>query len=95
MLFDLTHDKLVFNDEIVLDTDTGRARLRLRGIIYGGQGHFTCRFIQSDGTIWFHDGITTGSSCLRESKVQDIGDRLQLHRCGEKTAAAVIYALVP
>ncbi|KAJ6552778.1 hypothetical protein B0H19DRAFT_1072279 [Mycena capillaripes] len=29
--------------------------LKLRGIIYGGQGHFTCRYIEKSGEIWFHD----------------------------------------
>ncbi|KAJ7153845.1 hypothetical protein C8R46DRAFT_897874 [Mycena filopes] len=93
MLFDLTHDKILFSDKLEFEIGGKREILRLRGIIYGGQGHFTCRYVQRQGQMWFHDGITTGSSCLRESMLQDVDDRLRLHRCGEKAAIAVLYAL--
>ncbi|KAJ7027195.1 hypothetical protein C8F04DRAFT_965550 [Mycena alexandri] len=92
MLFDLTHDKLLFSDDLTFEVRNQQINMKLRGIIYGGQNHFTCRYIQSDGSMWFHDGITTGSTCLRETKVQDVENRLQLHKCGEKTAVALIYA---
>ncbi|KAJ6545642.1 hypothetical protein B0H19DRAFT_877404, partial [Mycena capillaripes] len=65
---------------------------KLRGIIYGGQGHFTCRYIEKGGEIWFHDGITTGRRCLPDIDIHRVQDRLSLHRCGEKKAVAVIYA---
>ncbi|KAJ7715842.1 hypothetical protein B0H16DRAFT_1232780, partial [Mycena metata] len=64
----------------------------LRGIIYGGQPDFTCRYIQNDGKMWFHDGITTGSSCLRQVDLYTLQDRLVLQKCGGKTTVAVIYA---
>ncbi|KAJ7018503.1 hypothetical protein C8F04DRAFT_977220 [Mycena alexandri] len=63
----------------------------LRGIIYGGQAHFTARFVGRDGTLWFHDGITTGSNCIEEVNESALTDRVVLNRCGEKTVAA-IYA---
>ncbi|KAJ6480466.1 hypothetical protein C8R47DRAFT_1050141 [Mycena vitilis] len=66
--------------------------MRLRGIVYGGQGHFTCRLIRKDGRMWFHDGITTGRNCLPEANFHAIEDRLVLHKCGEKKAVCVIYA---
>ncbi|KAJ7015742.1 hypothetical protein C8F04DRAFT_985019 [Mycena alexandri] len=66
--------------------------MKLRGIIYAGQAHFTCRYIERDGTMWFHDGITTGRNCLEEVKLQSLPDKLILHRCGEKRVTAVIYA---
>ncbi|KAJ7784232.1 hypothetical protein B0H16DRAFT_1296279 [Mycena metata] len=66
--------------------------LKLRGIIYAGQSHFTCRFIERGGKMWFHDGITTGRRCLPEININRVEDKLSLHRCGEKRAVAVIYA---
>ncbi|KAJ7015909.1 hypothetical protein C8F04DRAFT_984446, partial [Mycena alexandri] len=48
--------------------------MKLRGIIYAGQAHFTCRYIERDGTMWFHDGITTGRNCLEEVKLQSLPD---------------------
>ena len=37
--------------------------LKLRGIVYHGNNHFTSRIISSEGHIWFHDGMSTGSTC--------------------------------
>ncbi|KAJ7016600.1 hypothetical protein C8F04DRAFT_981158 [Mycena alexandri] len=93
MVFDLSSDRLVFNDDLKFSCGEETIVMKLRGIIYGGQNHFTCRYVQQDGTVWFHDGITTGSSCLRENKLQDLKDRLCLHRCGAKLAVAAIYAI--
>ncbi|KAJ7934892.1 hypothetical protein B0H13DRAFT_1591282, partial [Mycena leptocephala] len=53
---------------------------RLRGIIYGGQGHFTCRFIDKAGDIWFHDGMVTGRNCLPEINIRRVADRLSLQK---------------
>ncbi|KAJ7929802.1 hypothetical protein B0H13DRAFT_1595936, partial [Mycena leptocephala] len=62
------------------------------GIIYGGQNHFTSRFIAKDGSMWFHDGITTGSNCIHEVNIQSLPDKLVLHQCGEKKVVSVVYA---
>ncbi|KAJ7183739.1 hypothetical protein C8R46DRAFT_883813 [Mycena filopes] len=94
MLLDLSHDKLLFSNELAFQVNGVEVKMKLRGVIYGGQGHFTCRVVQRDRTMWFHDGITTGSSCLRETNLQDVDDRLRLHKCGEKIAVAVVYARV-
>jgi hypothetical protein len=41
--------------------------LKMRGMIYVGQGHFTCRVVGKDGSMFFHDGIiTTGRNCIPE-----------------------------
>ncbi|KAJ6574183.1 hypothetical protein B0H19DRAFT_935138 [Mycena capillaripes] len=64
----------------------------LCGIIYGGEGHFTYRYVKKGGEMWFHDGITTGGDCLPEVGIHRVQDRLILRRCGEKKAVAVIYA---
>ncbi|KAJ7102042.1 hypothetical protein C8R44DRAFT_576793, partial [Mycena epipterygia] len=65
---------------------------RLRGVIYGGQSHFTCRYVERDGEIWFHDGITTGRRCVREGNLRELDNLMDLQKCGEKYAVAVLYA---
>ncbi|KDR75354.1 hypothetical protein GALMADRAFT_69980 [Galerina marginata CBS 339.88] len=60
--------------------------LFLEGIIYYGENHFTCRMF-SDTSVWFHDGILTGSNAYRESPTEL---RSMLHR-GTTTAIGVIY----
>ncbi|KAJ6460798.1 hypothetical protein C8R47DRAFT_993771 [Mycena vitilis] len=92
ILLDLSSDRLVFSDELRFTCQGAVVSLKLRGIIYGGGHHFTCRYIEKDGEMWFHDGITTGRDCLPEIALGRVQDRLSLHRCGEKKAVAVIYA---
>ncbi|KAJ7878726.1 hypothetical protein B0H13DRAFT_1631019, partial [Mycena leptocephala] len=57
------------------------------GIMYGGQNHFTCRFVDRQGEIWFHDGITTGSTCNPEVNIATVTNLLNLHSCGEKKSS--------
>ncbi|KAH9855420.1 hypothetical protein C2E23DRAFT_723963 [Lenzites betulinus] len=38
----------------------------LRGLIYWGSDHFTSRYIDRSGDVWYNDGITTGSECILE-----------------------------
>ncbi|KAJ6629570.1 hypothetical protein B0H10DRAFT_1712089, partial [Mycena sp. CBHHK59/15] len=49
-------------------------KTKLRGIIYGGQADFTARLVDRDGGMWFHDGITTRSSCLAEINLRVVPD---------------------
>ncbi|KAJ7452797.1 hypothetical protein FB451DRAFT_1050601 [Mycena latifolia] len=92
ILLDINHPRLSFDRELGFDCNGSLIKMKLRGIVYGGQGHFTCRFIDAYDAVWFHDGITTGRRCLQQQ--EDIGsvDMMGLHRCGEKHAVAVIYA---
>ncbi|KAJ6522930.1 hypothetical protein DFH09DRAFT_938153 [Mycena vulgaris] len=92
MLIDINHDRLSFSDQLGFDSAGVMVKLNLRGIIYGGQNHFTCRFIDSNGTVWFHDGISTGRTCIRDASLEGRYDPMALHKCGEKLAVAVIYA---
>jgi hypothetical protein len=32
------------------------------GVVYLGDEHFTCRVVKPNGTLWYHDGILTGST---------------------------------
>ncbi|KAJ7156500.1 hypothetical protein C8R43DRAFT_883895 [Mycena crocata] len=66
--------------------------MKPRGIIYGGQQHFTCRIVDADGNMWFHDGIGTRNACIPEINIQTVADPLALHKCGEKNVVAVVYA---
>jgi hypothetical protein len=94
LLLDIFDDRLIFDREIAIDCDGYLGKMRLRGIIYGGQGHFTSRFVDVHGYMWFHDGITTGSTCLPEANLLPVSDPLSLHYYGEKKAVAVLYARV-
>jgi hypothetical protein len=38
----------------------------VRGLVYHGNFHFTSHIIGTNGIVWYHDGMTTGSSCENE-----------------------------
>ena len=70
--------------------------LKLRGIIYLGQFHFTCRLFGQDESIWYHDGQITGRSSVFQSYIQDVGDMNTLLHVNNgdwrKAAVTAIYA---
>jgi hypothetical protein len=45
MLLDITHEKLIFDDQLTFLLSASPVTLKIRGILYGGHGHFTCRVI--------------------------------------------------
>ncbi|KAJ7488887.1 hypothetical protein FB451DRAFT_1521657 [Mycena latifolia] len=92
LLIDINNDRLKCDKELGFNCDNSLVKLRLRGIIYGGQSHFTCRFIDKDSNVWFQDGISTGRRCVRETNLTDVEDMTVLQKCGRKKAVAVIYA---
>ncbi|KAJ7697463.1 hypothetical protein B0H17DRAFT_866647, partial [Mycena rosella] len=63
IVLEINHKRLHFDEELVFDCNGALVKLKLRGIIYGGQGHFTCRFVDRGGVLWFHDGIATARRC--------------------------------
>lgn len=46
----------------------------LRGVVYLGSEHFISHVIGTDGAIWFHDGIATHSTCIREGHLNNLPD---------------------
>jgi hypothetical protein len=64
--------------------------LPLKGVIYSGNFHFTCRLI-SDKDVWFHDGMITKSKCQKEGHVTDFTDKqFMIHN--SNPAVLAIYA---
>ncbi|KAJ7441125.1 hypothetical protein FB451DRAFT_1106259, partial [Mycena latifolia] len=86
ILIDVNDERLTFDEELAFDCNDQLVRLKLRGIIYGGQAHFTCRFIDDSGYAWFHDGIATGRRCVPDQPLRAFTGENSLQRCGEKTA---------
>ena len=100
MCFNVVPKMLVFSvqDESVIvskkisfrDGDT-RAVFSLKGVIYFGDFHFTAR-VCAEGSVWFHDGMTTGRGCTYEKKLAEFADS-ELSTCRGKCLTLVIYAL--
>ncbi|KAK0235584.1 hypothetical protein EDD85DRAFT_837352 [Armillaria nabsnona] len=57
----------------------------LSGIVYYGNGHFTARFIDLDGSVWFNDGIMQARGARREGTtvnvnlMQDVSGKTRDH----------------
>ena len=88
--------KLNLKPKLELTINNTIRHLRLRGIIYVGQFHFTSRLFKENGSIWYHDGQTTGRSCTFEGYLQNLENTNSLLEAGEgflkKMAVSVIYA---
>jgi hypothetical protein len=71
-------------------------RYQLRGVVYHGANHFTSRIISANLQVWFHDGISTGSSMVHEGTLSAFGD-LTVCDAGvtRRHATIAIYVLVP
>ncbi|KAF8883853.1 hypothetical protein BD779DRAFT_1443555, partial [Infundibulicybe gibba] len=61
----------------------------LRGIIYFGSSHFTCRIITEDGISWYHDGVDTGKNTEYEGP---LSTSINLLQCEGREATAAIYS---
>lgn len=92
----LNHDASVLAPYIKVPFRGKVYKLRLRGIVYGGGYHFTSRVIDVDGTIWFHDGQVTKSTCRRDGSLNRLTRYENLRFCGRepyrKKAMQLIYA---
>ncbi|KAJ6459423.1 hypothetical protein DFH09DRAFT_864666, partial [Mycena vulgaris] len=71
MLLYLDHDRLTFDPVLSFDVAGQNKCMKLKGIIYGGHGHFTCRVIGLTGAMWYNDGMTTGRQCIQEVNIGD------------------------
>jgi Helitron helicase-like domain at N-terminus/PIF1-like helicase len=76
-----------------LSHSLGAINYRLKGLIYWGEFHFVSRIIDNNGQVWFHDGMTTGSSCEWERTLDLSSDTEWMKRAGEKVLCLCIYAL--
>ena len=92
LVFNIPEHRGILDREINMKGINGRNTiLKLRGIIYHGNFHFTSRIIANDSKIWYHDGIATGSNAIMDG---NMGNKTNsnLTKCKGKVIALVIYA---
>ena len=86
---DFGNKHIQIDHSFTIMVDGERVNYTLCGVIYYGNSHFTSQVIQSNGTVWFHDGIATGTSMRYDGTLDGLNDDLTL--CRSKTAVAAIY----
>jgi hypothetical protein len=72
-------------------TDAGIKTLKLRGIVYHGQYHFTSRIISNENQVWYHDGMVIGQSCINEGGLSNLCDE-KLKNCRQRNLVLALYA---
>jgi hypothetical protein len=91
LMFSLNVTGIAISKSIrIKDANNKDTVLPLKGIVYLGNFHFTCRII-SDKNVWFHDGITTKSKCDKVGHITDFSDKMFM-TCNNKHAVLAIYA---
>ncbi|KAJ7204548.1 hypothetical protein C8J57DRAFT_1045330 [Mycena rebaudengoi] len=76
----------------------GETCQRLHGLIYHSpgavMGHFTSVLLDRHGSMWYHDGITTGSFCTPNGQISDLQDlpSLQTGPTPAEILCAALYA---
>ena len=91
MAFEYPNCKITTSPKITFKSNGHTTTLHLRGIVYHGDNHFTSRIISPGGDIWFHDGITTKSSCESDGHFNTTSDK-QLKNCKGKSLVLAVYA---
>ena len=67
--------------------------LKVRGLIYHGDFHFTSCMIGTDEIVWYHDGMTTGSTCENEGDFDKFSNKKMMKNKGN-VLTMVVYARV-
>jgi hypothetical protein len=70
MIIGINFNPLLLSEEIKF----GTATLNLRGLIYHSlmEHHFTSVIVNAEGIMCYHDGITTGRTCI-ENRLRSCG----------------------
>ena len=87
---DVTDRHVTLSRTVKIQGSARTTTLHLKGLVYHGDFHFTCRIIDESGNIWFHDGMTTGRSTLKEGKFGSVSQP-NLKECRNKQLSLVIY----
>jgi len=91
LVFSVQDDSVVVSKKIAFRDGDTRLVFSLKGIIYFGDFHFiACVYTQ--GSVCFHDGMTTGRGCTYEKKLTEFTDS-ELSTCKGKSLTLVIYSL--
>jgi len=93
-VFEFSNQVLNINLLIDIQLQNDQHRLRLAGVVYYGQHHFTAQIILSDGQIWFYDGIETGRNLIYNGSINSNPPLASILHCREKQAVAAIYVCV-
>ena len=80
---DVTDRNVTLSRTVKIQGSVHATTLHLKGLVYHGDYHFTCRIIDESGNIWFHDGMTTGKFSIKDGKFGSVSQP-NLKKCRNK-----------
>jgi hypothetical protein len=89
LIFEINSRNIKVSKTLKFEQEGETVVLDVKGLIY--LGDFIT--IGTDGIVWYHDGITTGSSCENEGDFDKLSSR-NLLKCKGKELILVVYARV-
>ncbi|KAF8798231.1 hypothetical protein BYT27DRAFT_7123432, partial [Phlegmacium glaucopus] len=91
LTFDMSQYRTLLLESLVLTTVNGQqTTYKLRGVVYHFQDHFTSHFITETGSVWYHDGLSTGQGMEYEGNV----NKIEFGTCQSHVATCAVY-IVP
>jgi len=87
---DVTDRNVTVSKTVQIKGSLRATKLHLKGLVYHGGYHFTCRIIDDSDNIWFHDGISTGRTSINDGKFGTVSQP-NLKVCRNKQLCLVIY----
>ena len=93
LVFEINSRNIKVGKTLKFEQEGETVALDIRGLIYHGDFHFTSCIIGTDGMVWYHDGITTRSSCENEGDFTKFSSK-NLLKCKGKNLILVMYARV-
>ena len=90
LAFDMSQQTTLLLESLVLTTADGQqTTYKLRGVMYYSENHFTSRFITEMGSVWYHDGLSTGQLMVHEGNV----NMTDFITCQSRIAICAVYAI--
>ena len=93
LIFEINSRNIKVSKTLKFEQEGETVVLDVKGLIYHGDFHFTSRIIGTDSIVWYHDGMTTGSSCENEGDFDKFSSK-NLLKCKGKKLILVVYARV-
>ena len=66
LVFEINSQNMKISNTLTFVQDNETVVLDVRGLIYYGNFHYTSHIIGNDNNVWYHNGMTTGSTCENE-----------------------------
>src|SRR5882672_9665918 len=83
LVFEMNMRNIKVSKTLKFEQEGRMVVLDVRGLIYHGDFHFTSCIIGTDGIVWYHNGMTTGSNCENDGDSDKFPPNNLLNRSGK------------